>query len=178
MLKKSTYINREGKELAFEYEDDPSFSQIMNIIRIVTNSVIGNDELGYAPYLLDYSIDYTLTRQLTDVELPSATDDCYKFLKDSGIPATIKNNNKELFNFIRGSAKDLIDYKKEEKLRESKFDELIVALIDLVENFGKQFENLNMDDVLNKWTNTTELLSKVSEKDIIQAIRESEKKSE
>lgn len=177
MLKKSTYI-KDDKEYQFEYENDPEFSKIMNIIQIVVNSVVGNDELGYAPYLLDYSIDYTLVYQLTNVELPQSTDRCYKFLKESGISATIKNNNKELYNFIRESAKDLIDYKKEEKLRESKFDELVVALIDLVENFGKQFENLNMEDVMNKWTNTTELLNKVSEKDIIQAIRESEKKSE
>lgn len=136
-----------GREQTFEY-DKPNFLDMITVIEAVADAVVSDGQ--FKPYLEKYLVDMNIVAQFTNVKLPEDINECYDFLAESGIAGTVKSLMPEECSFIEQSVSSLVAFKKEEAAKRTKIDALIDALIHLVGTLNKEFEGLDMNDVLSR----------------------------
>ena len=157
-----------GTEQVFNYEK-PNFLDMITVIEAVAEAVVNDGK--YKPYLEKYLTDMNIVAQFTDVALPEDINECYDFLHESGIAGTLKNLMPEECTFIEQSVSSLVAFKKDEAAKRTKVDVLIDALIHLVGTINKEFEGLDMNDVLSRLEKVG-FLPNMNEAEIAKAIIE------
>lgn len=157
-----------GHENSFNY-DKPNFIQMIQVIESVSDAVIRDQE--YKPYLEQYLVDLNIVSTFTDIELPEDINECYAFLHDSGIASTVKNLLPEECSFIAQSVSDLVAFKKDGAAKKTKIDELLDALIHFVGTLNKEFDGLDMNDILSRMEKIG-FLPNMDESEIAKAIIE------
>lgn len=147
MTNTATYVI-DNKEKMFKYESDPLFLDMISVIETISNAVVS--EGNYRPYLLEYITEVNIVSVFTDVKLPTDINECYVFLHESGVVDTLRNCMPTAFDFIKKSAKELVDFKKESVIKRTKVDDLLDSLSHLIGTLNKEFEGLDMNDVLSR----------------------------
>ena len=169
MKSQGTYETDE-RTVLFEFETDPDFLVVTNIIEDSADAVI-SEGIEYAPYLLDYMIDYNLIRYLTKVELPKGMNGCHRFIYDSGIIDEITKGIPSLRTFIRENTEKLVNYRKKQAIKKSKIDDLLDALTHLAVTFQKQFEGVDINETIDALKRAN-FFQNMSEGDIVKKILE------
>lgn len=136
-----------GREVTFNY-DKPNFLDMITVIEAVADAVVSDGQ--YKPYLEKYLINMNIVAQFTDVELPEDINECYDFLVETGIAGTVKSLMPDECSFIEQSVSSLVAFKKDEAAKRTKIDALIDALIHFVGTLNKEFEGLDINDVLSR----------------------------
>lgn len=168
MLKKSTY-KYENKEVEFEFETEPTFLDMIDIINHTVETVFA-EAVEYAPYFVDYYTRYYMVSYLaTGVVLPVDINDCYKFLNKSGIIEAMEEEIADTFVFVKSNITDLVDYRKEQLMKRSKIDDLLNAAVHLVNTFTKEFEGVDLNRIASVMEKL-QVVPNMSDSQIVQAL--------
>lgn len=175
-MRKKAVCTFDEKGIMFEYETEPSFLDIIGIIEKTADATI-SDIVGYAPYLTNYMIRYNIIQELSDIALPEDINDCYLFVNDSDAWDIMMQDLSEVYNFVDENVRELVKFKKKQLLRQSKIDGLIDAATHLIENVGKQFEGLDIKELLERLEKAG-INPNLSEEKVVQAILEYHKEED
>ena len=148
MNKKSTYVF-DNKEVVFEYETHPEFIDVISIITNTVDAVV-SDIVEYAPYLTEYMIQYNMIHYLTDVVLPKDLNECFRFINESEVFDILEKGTSGLYEFIKENVDKMIEFRKSQIVKKSKCDDLVDALINLINTIRKEFDGLNINEVLDR----------------------------
>lgn len=163
----ATY-NENGKNIVFKFNSNPSLLDILNAIENITDGVI-NETNGYEPFLFDYYVTVVFISTFTDINLPENINDIYSFICSTKIDSVLQKTVPDLWNKIVSAADEKIKYRRNVFLKKTKFDELIDALVVLINKYGSVFDGIDINDVLDKLTSISKLTN-IPETKIVEGI--------
>lgn len=128
-----------------------SVSERAMMVSDIVNMVFITDENGsrYCPAFKKFAIEYNIVNYFTDVALPSDTDKACKFLENSGLANRIVNALPDGYAIeIITEATEAIEYRKQELLKKSKFDDLIENVLGVVKTLSATTEGIDFPQIM------------------------------
>lgn len=164
----ATYVDK-GKNIVFKYIKNPSITTKMKIVDDITNGVI-NETVGYEPILFDYFVVVAFVDNLTSIELPLSFEKSAMFIEATNINNVLREYiPTSIWDEIINATKAKIEYRKAQLLNASKLEDLFGALTNVVNKYADTFENLNIEDVLNKLSAINKIAT-IPNEDIVSGI--------
>lgn len=108
-----------------------------------------NENETFAPYLRKFAYDFNILNYFTNIQLPDDTDKVWDLVDNTDIAYMVIEcvGSGYIENIIR-EANEVIEYRKAEILKRSKFDNVLDALMSVVNSIGDKTKNLDMNGVL------------------------------
>ncbi|MBU5332109.1 hypothetical protein KQI61_07845 [Anaerocolumna aminovalerica] len=149
-------LKTQNVETTFRYRKKVSYSEMVYLInKIVDNCFNENGE--YEGFKYDFALLQGLILLYTDLKLDGDVNEIYDFIYDNKLDEIIIGFDdkhieyiamldKKQIKFIKDKSWDLLKYRKEQILKKSKLDSLLIACTDFVNKMSEQFDGLKMDD--------------------------------
>lgn len=170
---KGTYTFN-GKTVEFHYCSSPTPMQAVRPMNTVVNGVIDVDV--YNPILKDLFTSIALIGAFTDITLPLDVFECEKFLIDIDSISLLKGIfSDEFFATFTRSVDEKIEFMKLRVANSSSLDDLFMSVTKLINQYSEAFEGLDMNDMMNKFSEVSKLVN-VPREDMIKSILEFEHK--
>ncbi len=128
-----------------------SLSERAMMVNDVINMIfIGSDsEIRYCPMFKKFAIEFNIVSYFTDIALPTGSDKAFKFLERSGFVDRIIQALPE--GYVSGIINDIneaIEYRKQELLKKSKFDELFDSVLSIVKALNDKTEKIDFPQIM------------------------------
>lgn len=158
-MKIGTYENIAGETIKFNYKEKLSYSELVYLIGKIADDCF-TENGDYLPYFYDYLLMQSIILGFTDIELPDDVDERYAFIYDNKINELFElytsdedkiSIDHRQIDFISDNSHELVEYRKENLLKQSKVDDLLDELnnelTSFIKKMSKKFEGLNLEDL-------------------------------
>ena len=104
----------------------------------------------YLPTLKRFAIEYNIVSYFTDIKLPSDSNKAHKFLERSDIVSKIeKLLPYDYLGDIIADACEAIEYRAQELLKRSKFDDCIDRIIDVIKALNLKINDIDISEIVD-----------------------------
>lgn len=128
-----------------------SISERAAMVSDITNMVFiaDDNETRYCPAFRKFAIDYNIVTHFTNVSLPADSNKVCKFLEKSDLANRIVNTLPYGYVMeIIADANEAIEYRKQELLKRSKFDDLLTGVLDIVQALRDKTEGVELPQIM------------------------------
>ena len=148
----------------------PTMTALMGVVEETADATL-SDIVGFQPLMFDFTFKIKMIEACTDIEIPHTTiDECYDFVEETKIEQAIKNDiGEEKWNEVYDAAVEMVDYRIGKE--NSPLDELFASLSGLANTIQKEFDGLDMKDVMDKFGKIISLSEKFNQEEIMNMIR-------
>lgn len=112
---------------------------------------ISNEEgdVTYCPGFKKFAVEYEIINYFTNITLPVDSEKAWEFLEKTGIAARVADVLPDGYVVeIVTDANELIEYRKQELLKRSKFDAVLDNIADVVKAVGAKTEGIELPQIL------------------------------
>lgn len=132
-----------------------SLTDRCSIVRDICDMTFVKDndtgDLSYAPYLFNFAVRYNLLVYFTDVLPSTSSNRVNEFFENTKFAdLLIDAIGIEYVQSIIHDADEMVEYRKSELLKKSKFDDLLESLTTLVSALNEQVENIDEQEIADK----------------------------
>jgi len=159
----------DGKMVEFNYVTTPSLPQKMAVVEGIVSGVI-NEINGFSPLLKKYFTTVAFVSNLTDIELPPSFIESSAMIEQAKLFLLVGELFGGTYDEIVKAADEEIEYTKSRMVNKS-FDDMLGLIVAILEKYGKMFDGLDVNDVVNKLNEITKM-SNISEETIVKNILE------
>lgn len=128
-----------------------SLPERANMIQDILSMVFiesSDGEVVYHPEFKKFAFDYEIVNYFTDISLPVNSDKAWEFLSKTGIASRIANTVRDNYvGEIIAEANETIEYRKQELLKRSKFDQVFGGLMGVLNVVQSKLENLDLGQI-------------------------------
>ena len=123
-----------------------------DMVNSIASMVWAQDDDGlmqFAPYLRKFAYDFSIINYFTNISLPSNTEKIWEFVEKTNITNMIVDViGQDYIGGIIREASELIEYRKSENLKHSKFDGILNAVSNVMGSLDTATKNIDMPKLL------------------------------
>ena len=128
-----------------------SLPERANMIQDILSMVFiesSDGEVVYHPEFKKFAFDYEIVNYFTDISLPVNSDKAWEFLSKTDIASRIANTVRDNYvGEIIAEANEAIEYRKQELLKRSKFDQVLGGLMGVLNVVQSKLQNLDLGQI-------------------------------
>ncbi len=168
---KIKYVDLDGSEKECSLKK-PTFLQMTQAIEEYGDAVV-SDIVGYQPLMAKFLFEVKMVELYTDIKLPDDINECFEYLSNVNILESLWSVAP--LEYMREAADEILEYRIQKDLSNTPLTELVNSLSGLFNTLQKEFDGVDIKDVMEKFGGILEMYKDMPQEKIAENILKLEK---